>query len=125
MADNLDAVDIIYDIIKSCGVTVVKDRSSRDQDGEFIVIRSSGNTNLASVNVAQVNVNIFIPRPSNGMVNRPRVETLRTTITNLIKNASDPEGYYCVIDQVFSALLEDVRKDYDCFTIRYELTLNN
>jgi len=125
MADNFDAVQITYDIIKTCGVSVFQDRILKDQAGEYVVVGSNACNNLPAVNVAQVNVNIYIPRSTNGMPNRTRLEAVRTSILTLIGNATAPAGYYCVIDQIFSALLNDVREGYDCFTIRLELTLNN
>jgi len=124
MTDSLNAIKIIYDIIKTCGVSVFKDRSPRDQAGEHIIVGSNGSTNLEVVNLAQVNVNIYIPKPKGGMVNRPRIETVRTAVYTLIANATGPAGYYCVIDQAFSALLEDAKEGFDVFTIRYEITLN-
>jgi hypothetical protein len=124
MADNFDAEQIIYDMIKNVGVAVFQDRPRRDRSGEYIVIRSNGCNYGEIVNIPQVNVNIFVPRTADGMVNRDRIEAIRTLIYNAISSADDPEGYYCIIDQSFSNLLEDVREGYDCFTIRYELTLN-
>ena len=124
MADNFDAVEIIYDIIKTCGVDCYKDKAPRDLEGEYVVIGSSACNHGEIVNIPQVNVNIFVPRPSNGMVNRARIKTLRTAIYDLIKASEGPSGYYCYIDRSFSALIEDVRDGYDCFTIRLELTLN-
>jgi len=124
MADNFDAEEIIYNIIKSCGVTVFKNRSPRDQSGEHIIVRSIVDNKMEVVNVDQTAVNIFIVKPKDGMVNRARVKAVRTLVEGLIENASKPAGYYCVIDQSFSALLEDTKEGFDCFTIRYELTLN-
>ena len=127
MADNFDAVDIIYDAIKSIGVPVFLDRSPRDQSGEHVVVSSNTCAYDEVVNIPQVNVNIFVPRTSNGMINRTRVKALRTLVYNAV-DAASPDNY-CVIDQVFSALIESsrmssVKEAFDCFTIRYELTLN-
>lgn len=124
MADNFDAEEIIYDMIKNIGVSVIKGRMTRDQKGEYINVRSNGCNHGEIVNIPRVNVNIYVPRTTDGLVNRARIKAIRTLVYNAISAADDPEGYYCIVDQSFSALLEDVRKGYDCFTIRYELTLN-
>ena len=124
MADNFDAVEIIYDAIKDVLTgRVFKDKAPRDQSGEYIVINSPSCNHREFVNLPSVNINIFVLKGANGMVDRARIKTLRTAIYPLIKSAS-PAGYYCVIDRSFSALQEDVRDGYDCFTIRLELTLN-
>jgi hypothetical protein len=127
MADSFDAVEIIQSILGTAvsGASVYKERSTRDDLEAHIVIRSTGTTNLEVVNIAQVNVNIYVPMWANGTVNRQKLKTIRSYIVNLIENAADPAGYYCVIDMAFSALLEDAKEGFDCFTIRYELTLNN
>ena len=126
MADNFDAVDIMQDILGTAlsGAPVFKDRAPTDQAGYHVVIRSNANNSLEVVNVAQVNVNIYVPRWKNGMVDRFNLKTIRTLVNTKVNNASSPAGYYCVIDRAFSTLLEDVKKDFDCFTIRYEITLN-
>ena len=124
MADNFDAEEIIYDMIKNVGVSVFKGRVPRDKEGEYINVRSNGCNYDDVVNIPQVNVNIYVPRPAGGMVNRTRIKAIRTLVYNAISGADDPEGYYCIIDQSFSSLIDDVREGYDCFTIRYELTLN-
>ena len=124
MADNFDAVEIIYDAIKNIlSGKVFKDKAPRDQDGEHIVVNSPACNHSEVVNIPQVNVNIFVPKGANGMVDRARIKTLRSSIYTQIDSAS-PSGYYCYIDRSFSALLENVRDGYDCFTIRLELTLN-
>jgi len=125
MADNFDATKIIYNIIKNVGVSVFKERPPRDQSGEHIIVRSNACNHGEYVNIPQVNVNIFIPKTANGMVNRDRIETIRTAVYTAISSAEDPEGYYCYIDRSFSALIEDAKEGFDCFTIRLELTLNS
>ena len=126
MADNFDAVEIIYSLISGIGVDVYKDKAPRDVSGEYVVVNSPtcgpGNSNQ-TVNIAQANVNIFIPSPTDGMVNRDRLKALRTLVYSAVDGA-EVEDYYCWIDRSFSAPVEDARKGYDCFTIRYELTLN-
>ena len=126
MADNFDAVEIIYSLISGIGIDVYKDKAPRDVSGEYVVVNSPscnpGNASQ-SVNIVQANVNIFIPSPAEGMVNRARLKELRTSIYSAIDGA-EVEDYYCWIDRSFSATVEDAREGYDCFTIRYELTLN-
>jgi len=122
MTDNFDGEDIIYNAIKNIGVTVIKGRPERDQAGEHVTVRSNGCDFAEVVNIPQVNVNIYVPRPKGGMINRTRIKAIRTLVYSAIASAS-PDGY-CDIDQSFAAMLEDVREGFDCFTIRYELTIN-
>ena len=122
MNDNFDAVEIVYAAISSVG-TVYKDKAPRDTSGTYVVVNSPSCAQRRFVNIPLVNVNIFVPKTSNGMVNRTSLKTIRTAVYSGVESA-DPEGYYCEIDRVFSALVEDVREGYDCFTIRFELTLN-
>lgn len=124
MADGFDSEEIIYEMIKTCGVPVFKGPSPRDQEGNHVVVRSVVCNNIEVVNVAQVAVNIFVDKPDNGVIDRSSIKSLLTAIETLIKNASDPAGYYCVIDKIFSKTLESAKRGFDCFTIRYELTLN-
>lgn len=125
MADGFDSEEILYNMISGCGVSVFKGPAPRDQSGDHVVVRAITSTSIPqTVNVVPTAVNIFVPKAPNGMINRSRIKALRTIIMNLIKNASDPAGYYCKIDQSFSTILEDAKEGFDCFTIRYELTLN-
>ena len=124
MADGFDSEEIIYEIIKTCGVPVFKGPSPRDQDGNHVVVISIVCNELEVVNVSQVAVNIFVTKPDNGVVDRAAIKALRTTIETLIKNASDPAGYYCAIDKIFSKPLESTKEGFDCYSSRYELTLN-
>jgi hypothetical protein len=130
MADNFDAVEIIYDIIKDCGVDVFKDKTPTDTLGEHVVVASPACNHGRFVNIPMVNVNIFVPRPKGGMVNRTRIKEIRTAIYNAIDASSGPDGYYCAIDRAYSGLtessnLEKLKEGLDCFTIKYELTLNS
>lgn len=129
MADNFDAVEIIYDIIKTCGPAVYKDKAPVDTLVEHVVINSPACGHGPVVNIPHVNVNIFVPRPKEGLVNRTRIKTIRTAVYNLIKASDGPDDYYCAIDRQFSALIEagsneKLKEGFDCFTIRFELTLN-
>lgn len=123
MADNFDAIQIIHDMISYIGVTLFQDRAPKDQAGEYIVVRSTECVSREVVNLPSVNVNIYVPRARNSQPNRIRLEAIRTLVYAAMAAATDPAGYYCVIEQAFSALVEDARDGYDCFTIRYELTL--
>lgn len=124
MADNFDAVEIVYGVISSWGVATYKDKSPENITTEHIVVNSpSGGASSFGTNDISVNVNIFIPVTANGMINRARLKAIRTGIRPLIEAAS-PSGYYCYIDPEFSALLENVKKGFDCFIMRYLLTLN-
>jgi len=124
MADNFDAVDILYGVIYPFGVAVYKDKSPEDITTEHIVVNSSSSgPSSFGTNDVSVNVNIFVPVTYNGMPNRARFKTIRTGIRPLIE-AANPSGYYCYVDNEFSAMIEDAKKGFDCFTIRYLLTLN-
>ena len=124
MADGFDSEEIIYEMIKTCGVPVFKGPSPRDQEGNHVVVISIVCSNLEVVNTAPVAVNIFVVKPDNGVIDRSSMKALRTTIETMVKNAPKPAGYYCVIDKAFSKMLESAKRGFDCFTIRYELTLN-
>lgn len=124
MADNFDAVEIIYSLISAVG-TCYKDKAPRDVSGTYVVINSPACTQRQFINIPYANVNIFVPKAANGMVNRTTLKTIRSAVYSAVEGAGDIEGYYCDIDRVFSALVEDVREGYDCFTIRFELTLNS
>jgi len=124
MADNFDAVDIIFSALASVGVVAFKDKSPENQAGEHIVINSpsSGPSSYAT-NDTSVNLNIFVPVAPNAMVNRPRLEAIRSDVYTGIESANT-SGYYCYIDKEFSALIENAKKGFDCFTIRFILTIN-
>jgi len=130
MADNFDAVDIMYDIVSPFGVTCYKDKapdeSRAGQLGEHIVINSpSGNRSGFGTNDLTVNVNIHIPKVAGGYINRTRMKTVRTGVKSLIEAAGSIEGYYSYIERGFTALLENTKPGYDVFVMRYLLTLNN
>jgi len=124
MADGFDSEEIIYEMIKGCGVPVIKGPSPTNQSGNHVVVRSIVCNELEVVNDSQVAVNIYVEKPDNGTVNRSAIKTLRSTIEGLVRNASDPSGYYCVIDKKFSQPLETTKGGFDCHSIRYEITLN-
>ena len=126
MADNFDAVNIIQNILGTSlsGASVYKDRAPRNVEVEYIVVNSNACNSLDVVNVAQVNVNIFVPHLHDGTVDRQTIRTIRAAAHTAITNAASPAGYYCRIDRVFSAPVPDAREGYDCFSLRYELTLN-
>lgn len=124
MADNFEAVEIIYGVISSWGVTTYKDKSPEGIATEHIVVNSpSSGASGYGTNDVSVNINIFIPVTANGMINRSRLKTIRAALRPLIEAAA-PAGYYCYVDPEFSALLENAKKGFDCFTMRYLLTLN-
>jgi len=124
MADNFDAVDILYGVINPFGVTTYKDKSPEGITTEHIVVNSpsSGPSGYATNDIS-VNVNVFVPVTPNGMPNRARFKTIRTGIKPLIE-AANPSGYYCYVDLEFTALIENAKKGFDCFTMRYLITLN-
>jgi len=124
MADNFDAVDIVFSALALVGVTAFKDKSPENQAGEHIVVNSpSCGPSSFATNDSAVNVNIFVPVTPNAMVNRPRLEAIRSAVYAGIES-SDTSGYYCYIDNEFSALIENAKKGFDCFTIRYLITIN-
>jgi len=136
MADNFDAVEIIYDNVSPYGIQCYKDLAPLEEvpgdEGEHITINSpSGNKSGFATNDINVDINIFVPKTPNGMVNRTRIKTIRTGIKSLIESSGDPDGYYCVIDRGLTGLVragsvENTSKaGYDCFVMRYILTLNN
>lgn len=123
MADNFDAVDIIYTAIAAAG-TVFKDKSPDNQAGEHIVVNSpSSAPSSYATNDVSVNVNVFVPSAPNGMINRSRFETIRAAVKSGIESASTT-GYYCEIDPEFSGFVENAKKGFDCFTQRFLLTIN-
>lgn len=124
MADNFDAVDIIYSALDSIEISAWKDKSPEDTKVEHIVVNSpSAGPSSYGTNDVSVNVNIFVPPAPNGMINRARFKALMTAVSSGIESA-DTSGYYCAIDPEFSGLLEKAKKGFDCFTIRFLLTLN-
>ena len=125
MADNFDAVDIIYSVISTYGVAAYKDKSPESPTSEHIVINSpaAGKSGFGT-NDVYVNVNIFVPVTPNGMPNRTRIKAIRSALRALIEAAA-PAGYYCIVEFSFSQLIENVKPGFDCFTMRYLLTLNN
>jgi len=124
MADGFDSEEILHEMIQSVGVPVYKGPAPLNLETEHIVIRAIVTTSLDVVNVIPVAINIYVPKPDNGMVNRDRLKAIRTLVRGLIANGSSPEGYYCVIDPAFSQIMEEAKKGFDCFTMRYELTQN-
>jgi len=124
MADNFDAVDIIYTAVTIDGVATFKDKAPDDQSGEHIVVNSpSSAPSSYGTNDVSVNVNIFVPSAPNGMVDRARFKTLRTAVQSGIDSA-DTSSYYCEIDPEFSGFIEKAKKGFDCFTQRFLLTIN-
>jgi len=124
MADGFDSEEILYNIIEDCGVMVYKGPAPTNKSGEHIVVRSIVTSNLPDVNVVPVAVNIYKPKTGNGMIDRTWFKAIRATIYSLVEAAASPSGYYCVIDRIFSQFIEDGKDGFDCFSIRYELTLN-
>lgn len=124
MADNFDAVDIIYSAISSIGVTAYKDKAPEGITGEHIALTSpSSAPSSYGTNDVVVNVNIFVPVTANGMINRTRLKAIRTLVDAGVQSASTT-GYYCDIDPEFSAFIDNAKKGFDCFTIRYLITIN-
>lgn len=124
MADNFDGVDIIFAAVAAAGITSFKDRSPDNQQGEHIVVNSpSSAPSSYATNDVSVNVNIFVPSVNNGMINRARIQAIRAQVNTLIESA-DTSGYYCEIDPEFSGFVESKKKNIDCFTQRFLLTLN-
>lgn len=124
MADNFDAVEILYGVVSPYGVATFKDKAPEDQTGEHIVINSpSGGASSYATNDINVNVNIFLPVTANGMPNRTRFKTIRTAIRPLIE-AANPSAYYCYVDPEFFALIENAKKGFDCYSMRFLLTIN-
>lgn len=124
MADNFDAVDIIYSALSDIVIDAYKDKSPEDLKDEHIVVNSpSAGPSSYGTNDVSVNVNIFVPSAPNGMVDRARFKTLRTAVNSGIFSA-DTSGYYCAIDPEFSGFIEKAKKGFDCFTTRYLITIN-
>ena len=125
MADNFDAVDIAYDLVKDILTDVFKDKSPENQSGEHIVINAPSATPSGNfVSDVPVNINIFVPVTANKMINRTRIKTLRDSIYTEIDGSEDPEGFYCIKERAFSGPIEGAKEGFDCFSIRYFLTLN-
>lgn len=128
MADSFDAVDIAYDKIENCGLPVYKDKAPDDVvSGKktHVVINTLNFIPGDVIGQVPVNINIYVPKTTNGMINRAAIKTHRTTINTAIKNASMPEGMYYELSKEFEALIKDLSNGFDMYNIRYNCYLTN
>lgn len=130
MADQFDAVDIIYDIIKDCSLKgkVYKDKApTKTVTGKIDHVVVSPLTNVEDdyINKIPVNVNGYFKKDSSGMIRRSVMKAFKKEIDKLIKEAAKPIGFYCIIERSLSNNFTDLDNGFDCVNIRFVLTLNS
>lgn len=125
MADNFDAIDIIYDFISSIEEPVFKIKPPTNQAGTHVVISTLDCNCLTFLNKIPVNVKIFVETGDHGMVNKEALNTLKNSIQTLLQSGIPPTGIYFNMRQSFIATYVDAKTGFDCVNIRLLLIINS
>jgi hypothetical protein len=125
MADSFDIVDIVYTAVAAAvsGFTIDKDNSKTGQEGNHIVINTTGTNSKDYVNKAPaVNINVFIPEYDNGKTNRQLMKTTVRLIENAVReNLSPPAGMYLDTKIAWTIPLYEAKDGFDCINIKLEV----
>lgn len=125
MADGFDIVDIVFAAVESANTRLVgyKDSSATGESNNHYTVCTTGVESKEFVNKASVvNINVFIKKHENGMMNRPLMKyTCKAVEESLNKNIITPRGMYWKSRIVWSEPLGEAKENFDCTNIRLEV----
>lgn len=126
MADYFDTVDCVYNKVVLSGFPTYKDKALEKTvtEGilEFVVINiSSGQYGQVS-NQMMVNVNLFVPKTTSGMIDRSRIIAMKNIIDPLVQSAVLTNGYLSA-KPLFDHLITDESGKYDYLNLRYDIII--
>jgi len=126
MANDFDIIDALYDSIENCGVLVGKGKADLDwieAKTEHIVINNLPLYEGQLLDRVPINLNIYVPKTTSGMVNRTRLKEIENIVTPLIQSASLNAGYFD-LRVTFKQIVTD-EPIFDYRNIRYDLVLTH
>jgi hypothetical protein len=124
MADGFDIIDLVYSAVMDAntGLTVWKDHSVRGEKNDHITINLTGVETKAYVNKAPaVNVNVYVRRNGNGMVNRGLLKSICRSVEASLNRMAAPNGMYWKSRIVWTASMGEAKEGFECVNIRIEV----
>lgn len=123
MADQFDIVDIVYDTVEpaSAGFILYKDCSADGEKKNHITVQMLPLNETEVVNKGPVNVNVFVKKQTNGMLDRQLMKGVVRSIKSALRNIKPPFGMYWKSRIVWSESLGEAKKGFDCTNIRLEV----
>ena len=125
MADGFDIVDIVFDATESANTGIIgyKDNSADGEKNNHYTVRTTGVNSKEYVNKAPVvNVNIYIRKHDNGMMNRSLMKSTCKALEKALKeNIIIPEGMYWKSKVIWSEPMGEAKEGFDCMNIRLEV----
>ena len=123
MADIFDIIDIAFESLNGCveGFSFHKNRTPDNEKDCHVVVGSPVTNDQDYVSKGYVNVNIYVPRNSNGTERRGIMQDAVRTIRAEIRNLTHPFGMYWKSRILWSKPMESEKKGFDCMNIRIEV----
>lgn len=124
--DEFDAIDIVYNAVSAsnAGITIYKDKSESGVQDEHIVINNLQLNELDFINKVPVNINIFIPLESNGMIQRQRMKEVKRKVRSSIDSINSDNGVCKEVTVLWSVSMPELKEGFACTSIRLEILMD-
>lgn len=121
--DEYDVVDFIYEAVAAAvtDVLIIKDKTDAGVSVEHIVINNVTHVESDFTSKTPVNVNIFVPLVTGGMVKRQRMKELRRAVRKSIGAINSDDGNCREVYDIRVNKMPDLKEGFDCVNIRFEV----